>query len=54
MNASSCSHIFFFRCREYADEALKKSKVLTEVAMETFEQVSAETIKSIVKKKPRL
>jgi hypothetical protein len=33
--------------REYADEAMKQGKVFREAAQEKFEQVAAETIKSI-------
>ncbi len=36
----------WFIFREYADEALRQGKVLTEVAREIFEDVAAETIKS--------
>jgi hypothetical protein len=32
--------------REYADEAIKQSKVFKEVAKEKLEEVAAETIKS--------
>jgi hypothetical protein len=43
--------LFFIIFREYADEALKQGKVLTEVARETFEDVAAETINSKFKNK---
>lgn len=38
--------VMLLSLREYAEEALKHAKVFSEVAMETFEKVAAETVNS--------